>query len=42
MSTTHIKNLQIVTLDEAGTIHHDADLVIRDGRIAHARRGRAG
>ena len=35
MSTTHNKNLQIVTLDEAGTIHHDADLVIRDGRIAH-------
>jgi 5-methylthioadenosine/S-adenosylhomocysteine deaminase len=35
MSTIHIKNLQIVTLDEAGTIHRDADLVIRDGRITH-------
>jgi 5-methylthioadenosine/S-adenosylhomocysteine deaminase len=35
MPTTHIKRLEIVTLDAEGTIHHDADLVIRDGRIAH-------
>lgn len=35
MATTHIRNVAIVTLDEAGTIHHGADLVIRDGRIAH-------
>ena len=35
MTTTHIRNLEIVTLDEAGTIHHNADLVVTDGRIAH-------
>lgn len=35
MHTTHIRHLEIVTLDDAGTIHHDADLVIRDGQIAH-------
>jgi 5-methylthioadenosine/S-adenosylhomocysteine deaminase len=35
MTTIHIRNLEIVTLDEAGTIHHDADLVINDGRITH-------
>jgi 5-methylthioadenosine/S-adenosylhomocysteine deaminase len=35
MPTTHIKHLEIVTLDETGTILHDADLVIEDGRITH-------
>lgn len=35
MSVTHLRHLEIVTLDEAGTIHHDADLVIEDGRITH-------
>ncbi len=35
MATTLIRNLEIVTLDEAGTIHHRAALVIREGRIAH-------
>ena len=35
MATIHIRRLEIVTLDDEGTIHHDADLVIRDGRIAH-------
>ncbi len=35
MSTIHIRNVEIVTLDDEGTIHHDADLVIRDGRIEH-------
>ncbi|GAB4474024.1 MAG: amidohydrolase [Anaerolineae bacterium] len=38
MTTIHIKNLTIVTLDEAGTIHHDADLVIEDGVITHCGR----
>ncbi len=33
MTVTHIRNVDIVTLDEQGTIHHNADLVIRDGRI---------
>ena len=33
MTTTHIKHLKIVTLDAAGSIHEDADLVIRDGVI---------
>ncbi len=35
MPTTHIKHLSIVTLDEAGTILHDADMLIDDGRITH-------
>ncbi len=35
MTTTHIRNLEIVTLDEVGTIHHNADLVIRDKQIAY-------
>jgi 5-methylthioadenosine/S-adenosylhomocysteine deaminase len=35
MTTTHIKNLSIVTLDETGTIFHDADMLIADGRISH-------
>jgi len=34
MATTHIRHLEIVTLDPEGTIHHDADLVITDGKIA--------
>ncbi|MCC6904967.1 MAG: amidohydrolase family protein, partial [Anaerolineae bacterium] len=35
MATTHIRNLTIVTLDDAGTILPDSDLVIRDGVITH-------
>ena len=35
MTTIHIRNLEIVTLDDAGTILHDADLVVQDGRIAY-------
>ncbi|HLV45337.1 MAG TPA: amidohydrolase [Aggregatilineales bacterium] len=35
MAATHIHNAAIITLDEAGTVHHSADLVIEDGRIAH-------
>jgi len=35
MPTTHVKDLAIVTLDDAGTILQDADLVIEDGRITH-------
>lgn len=35
MPITHLKHLEIVTLDAAGTILHDADLVVQDGRIAH-------
>jgi 5-methylthioadenosine/S-adenosylhomocysteine deaminase len=35
MPTTLIRHLEIVTLDAVGTIYHDADLVIHDGRIAH-------
>ena len=35
MTTTHIRHLAIVTLDEAGTVLNDADLVVSDGRIAH-------
>src|SRR5688500_5305721 len=35
MPTIHIRHLEIVTLDEASTIYHDADLVIADGKIAH-------
>lgn len=34
MTTIHIRNLEIVTLDEHSRIHHDADLVIQDGRIS--------
>ncbi|MBN1119945.1 MAG: amidohydrolase [Anaerolineae bacterium] len=33
MTVIHIRNVDIVTLDEQGTIHHNADLVIRDGKI---------
>ena len=35
MATIHIRNLEIVTLNEDGTLLHDADLVVQDGRIAH-------
>ena len=35
MTTTRIQHLAIVTLDDAGTILHDADLVVTGGRIAH-------
>ena len=35
MTTTHLRHLEIVTLDAVGTIHHDADIVVSDGRIAH-------
>ncbi|MCJ7513894.1 MAG: hypothetical protein MUO23_13135 [Anaerolineales bacterium] len=35
MTPTHIQHLAVVTLDEAGTILKDADLVVIDGRIAH-------
>src|SRR3990170_2424332 len=35
MTTLHIRNLEIVTLDEGGTLHHGADLVVRDGRLSH-------
>jgi len=35
MTTTRIRHLAIVTLDDAGTILHDADLIVTEGRIAH-------
>jgi 5-methylthioadenosine/S-adenosylhomocysteine deaminase len=35
MTTIHIRNLEIVTLDQGGTLHHGADLVVRDGRLSH-------
>jgi 5-methylthioadenosine/S-adenosylhomocysteine deaminase len=35
MATIHIRNLEIVTLNDEGTLLHDADLVVQDGRIAH-------
>jgi len=35
MTTTHIQHLAVVTLDEAGTIFDDAELVVVDGRITH-------
>ncbi|MFC2030981.1 amidohydrolase [Chloroflexota bacterium] len=35
MHTTHLRNLDIVTLDQNSTIHVDAGLVIQDGRITH-------
>jgi 5-methylthioadenosine/S-adenosylhomocysteine deaminase len=35
MATTHIRRLDIVTLDAAGTVHRDADLVIESGRLQH-------
>lgn len=35
MTTTHIRNLAVVTLDEAGTIHPQADLVIGEGALLH-------
>ncbi len=33
MAAIHIRNAEIITLDEQGTIYHNADLVVRDGRI---------
>jgi 5-methylthioadenosine/S-adenosylhomocysteine deaminase len=35
VTTIHIKNLTILTLDETGTILNNADLVVDNGRIAH-------
>lgn len=35
MTTTHIRHLAVVTLDEAGTILNDADLIVIDGQITH-------
>jgi 5-methylthioadenosine/S-adenosylhomocysteine deaminase len=35
MTVTCIRHLKIVTLDESGTIHDDADLIIEGGRIAY-------
>jgi len=35
MTTTHIRNLEIVTLDADSTIYHRADLVITDGKITY-------
>ncbi len=35
MAITHIHGLEIVTLDDSGTVHLDADLVLEDGVIAH-------
>src|SRR3972149_4348788 len=35
MPTLHIRNLEIVTLDQEGTLHHGADLVAQNGRITH-------
>lgn len=35
MTSTRICNLDIVTLDDKGTIHRDSDLVIQDGKIAY-------
>jgi len=35
MTTTLIRHLAVVTLDEAGTILNDADLIVIDGRITH-------
>jgi 5-methylthioadenosine/S-adenosylhomocysteine deaminase len=40
MAVLHIRNVDIVTLDAAGTIVPDGMLVVRDGRIAHV--GHAG
>ena len=34
MATIHIRNLEIVTLNEDGTLLHDADLIVQGGRIA--------
>jgi len=34
MATLWIRHADVVTLDAAGTIHRDADLLIVDGRIA--------
>jgi 5-methylthioadenosine/S-adenosylhomocysteine deaminase len=42
MSTTHLRDLDIVTLDHKGTIHRDAELVIQDGRITHVGQAPAG
>jgi len=35
MTTTHFRNLEILTLDQAGTFYHDASLVVTDGHITH-------
>lgn len=35
MSTTLLRNLHVVTLDEHGTILHRADLAVTDGRITY-------
>jgi len=35
MTTIHIQQAAVVTLDEAGTILHDADLIVTDGRLVH-------
>lgn len=35
MATIHIRNLEIVTLNEDGALLHDADLVVQDGHIAY-------
>lgn len=35
MTTTHIKNVGIITLDDAGNIYEDADLVIEDGFLKY-------
>ena len=34
MGTLWIRHADVIALDAAGTIHHDADLLIVDGRIA--------
>jgi len=35
MTTIQIQQAAVVTLDEAGTILHDADLIVTDGRLVH-------
>jgi 5-methylthioadenosine/S-adenosylhomocysteine deaminase len=35
MSTVRIRNLQVVTLDDEGSILHDTDLAVQNGRITH-------
>lgn len=35
MTTIHIRDLEIVTLDAHGTLLHGASLVVQDGRITH-------
>ena len=42
MTIVHLRNLAIVTLDPAGTLHHQADLVIEGGCLLHVGRAPEG